>query len=323
MLYHVRFLKTPSCSLKADVYGLKTVLTITNDLGDEPFFGDAKIDLLCCVAKSIPVKSAVTWNAGMRSVMCEIKLPRTIGKNSVIVKANVIQATDQLYKDEPAFFALESMPLILPTTSKSITSSAKYAVRTIGLNNSRELRILEETGESIAKHVWDAGYFISGYIQRNLEFFGLSTTKHIRVLELGTGCGIVGLTISSLCPNCTVLLTDLEDAQEICTRNIEENRGGIFNSISFQVLDWESDIPKKESWDLVIVTDCTYNPDSYKALLKVLSNLQAKTITLAHKYRNPSEESFFRQLKDKFDIQFDQELACSGQNIRLLKFAKP
>lgn len=101
-------------------------------------------------------------------------------------------------------------------------------------------------------------------------------------------------------PNCDVLLTDLPEAEEIITRNIDASSPSTSSSISFCVLDWEEAIPKSiedRQFDLILVSDCTYNSDSIPALVKTLSALVERSpnavIVLAMKPRHSSEPIFF------------------------------
>jgi methylase of polypeptide subunit release factors len=86
----------------------------------------------------------------------------------------------------------------------------------------------------------------------------------LRVLELGTGCGMVGITIASIMDGAHVLLTDLSEAQEIVERNILRAHTAKGSTLAFQELDWDAELPSDLSshLDLVIAADCTYNPDS-------------------------------------------------------------
>jgi methylase of polypeptide subunit release factors len=90
---------------------------------------------------------------------------------------------------------------------------------------------------------------------------------HFNVLELGTGCGMVGIAIAQIIPNSKVLLTDLPEAREIVERNINSVTTAPGASLAFMELDWDADLPHdlqsaSDQLDLVLAADCTYNPDS-------------------------------------------------------------
>ena len=92
-------------------------------------------------------------------------------------------------------------------------------------------------------------------------------TCPLHILELGTGCGMVGITLAQLFPNAKVILTDLLLAQDIVQRNISQVSKLQDSSLEFVELDWNVNLasqlpPTSDLIDLVIATDCTYNSDS-------------------------------------------------------------
>lgn len=87
------------------------------------------------------------------------------------------------------------------------------------------------------------------------------------VLELGTGCGIVGIALAQTITNANVILTDLPEAREIVQRNIDQASRAPGAKLSFLELDWDAQLPDElqstlTSVSLVVAADCTYNPDS-------------------------------------------------------------
>jgi methylase of polypeptide subunit release factors len=92
-----------------------------------------------------------------------------------------------------------------------------------------------------------------------------------RGLELGCGCGMVGLTLVNSLNGMDVSLTDLPEATDIANRNAwtwdpPSPRGPY---ISFDELDWDAELPQNLTFDdeiddfqLLVAADCTYNPDS-------------------------------------------------------------
>jgi predicted nicotinamide N-methyase len=127
----------------------------------------------------------------------------------------------------------------------------------------------------------------------------------LRVLELGSGCGIVGIGLAQIIPNCDVLLTDLPEAQDILARNVECSSPAKSSRVSACILDWEEDLPKailKRVHDAILVSDCTYNTDTIPALVSTLSKLSSispqAVISLATKVRHSSEAEFFTLMED-------------------------
>ena len=103
----------------------------------------------------------------------------------------------------------------------------------------------------------------------NLTAHASGSSARLNVLELGTGCGIVGMTLASVVPNCSVHLSDLPEAREIVERNITDSSLRLCDGskLAFEELDWDHELP---AWlalpdskiDLVLASDCTYNADS-------------------------------------------------------------
>lgn len=121
----------------------------------------------------------------------------------------------------------------------------------------------------------------------------------LRVVELGAGCGIVGIALATMHSNCEIILTDLPEVAEIVTRNINDAAPRAPASITFQTLDWDEPAPDlaRRPIDLILVSDCTYNADSLPALVSVLGRLVQGSpralILVALKRRHESEAIFF------------------------------
>ena len=120
------------------------------------------------------------------------------------------------------------------------------------------------------------------------------------ILELGSGCGIVGIAVAQLYPSCNVLLTDLPEAMDILGLNIHRSKPAEAATLTHSVLDWAKSIPtaiQRTPFDLVLVSDCTYNADSIPALVHLLSAVASTwpnvIIVVASKLRHPSEAIFF------------------------------
>lgn len=243
----------------------------------------------------------------------------------------------------PEFLSLYSLPINL-VNDLNKPPDEKLAIRKIPSvsyqkSNILPLHIYEESQESIARHLWDAGlstvdlfydqstHFSSlllGYLREKAHIFPPKS-----ILELGAGSGYVGLALAKQFPETEVLLTDLEEAKSICEKNISENGFEKSKRVSFQVFDWDEEdvdkIPNKsvltsKPWDLVLVTDCTYNPSSYSALLKTIKKVMipGAHLLIAHKYRNDAESEFFSLLEKQMnEIAFDQVLSKNSGSQRI------
>lgn len=122
----------------------------------------------------------------------------------------------------------------------------------------------------------------------------------LHILELGSGCGIVGIALAEMLPQCLAVLTDLPEVEDIITRNISAARPAPSSNIEFKTLDWdEPDLDNEfsDSLDLILISDCTYNADSLPALVSVLGQLTQRSpqalVLVALKRRHESEAVFF------------------------------
>src|SRR4051812_20206947 len=79
------------------------------------------------------------------------------------------------------------------------------------------------------------------------ETLAIAKERHLNCIELGTGCGVVGLGLAQALPNCNVLLTDLPEAEGIVKWNMLATRPASNTVISFEVVDWEKDLPTSVS----------------------------------------------------------------------------
>lgn len=122
-------------------------------------------------------------------------------------------------------------------------------------------------------------------------------------MELGAGCGIVGIALATMLDKCDVLLTDLPEVEEIVTRNIKGASPRPSSRIQFQTLDWDEPPPdlRSQPLDLILISDCTYNADSLPALVSVLGQLVRRSpealVLVALKRRHDSEAVFFELMR--------------------------
>lgn len=149
----------------------------------------------------------------------------------------------------------------------------------------------------------------SGAAPRLQQLESLILKKELNVLELGAGCGIVGLTLAAHRKHSTnIQLTDLPEATEILERNVSHHHNtNPTSKVKHQVLDWsEDELPQDvatANWDLILVADCTYNPDVVPDLVKTLERVTGEKskealICLAMKVRHESEMVFFDLMRD-------------------------
>lgn len=129
------------------------------------------------------------------------------------------------------------------------------------------------------------------------------SSKRLRVLEVGAGCGVVGIALAQL-KKCEVVLTDLEDAQAILQSNVDIATPVPGSSLRRQVLGWGLGLEdlSNPKFDLVLVSDCIYNPDSSVLLVETLNQLSSHNpdllVFVAFKRRHDADDIFFERMNE-------------------------
>ncbi|KAK8197705.1 putative methyltransferase-domain-containing protein [Phyllosticta capitalensis] len=314
---YIRFLKVP----RADSKSISCVVTITSDLGEDFLAEDVALSATVRGPQDcgdIFLRKSLKWTAGMRALPvkfdlrhCDLDWPVVVHVGQKDQLADYFE-THLTGSELPAVISVTSAPLNVP--AGICEAERKVHRRLVPLSN-RPLKIWEETGESIARHIWDAGVGLAAFFDKiiALQYESLplldstlssATYRKLNVLELGCGCGIVGISLAQLVPDCHVWMTDLPEAQEIAQKNIDAMNPAMASTVKFETLDWDRPLPKpieNQVYDMIVASDCTYNPDTSPALVKTLQALVARSpkaiVVLAMKSRHESEGIFFELME--------------------------
>ncbi|KAL4998768.1 putative methyltransferase-domain-containing protein [Aspergillus recurvatus] len=356
MVYYIRFLKTPRLQKqKTSSVSASALICITTDLGDA--FLSQDVDLLVTLhpanqEKKILCQERLQWHGGKRELPVVLgPLPANIAQQSMIMKVTATKSTSS-----DSLLDQHSIPLVISCWSATFGGrqslvADKLVERRFCVNQSVELSIWEETGNSIARHIWDAAVASVMYLQQVLagcpgssnpvlkDVLQTERSSPLNVIELGSGCGIFGIALAELLPQCSVLLTDLPEVEEIITKNITAAQPAHASKIQYRPLEWEEELPgdlfETPLIDLILVSDCTYNADSLPALVSVLGRLVKLSphaiILVALKRRHESESVFFdlmqsaglhdlhshhMQLPSQHELWDEIELHCYGRRSR-------
>ncbi|KGO75650.1 hypothetical protein PITC_030750 [Penicillium italicum] len=319
MVYYVRFLKTPRAQQQKGSIYVSALICITTDLGDSFLAEDVDLMLIAENSSGVVFQKTTQWNASNRELPVTLgPLPSTkLAQQSMVLTVKVPHPIGYSTPQYPP------IPLVVAATSAPFgpqsTPAEKLVQRQIQYSGSEpfSIKIWEETGNSIARHIWDAGLTTVTYLHvicenirnKNKGFepkipalkrvLSNIRSQPLQVVELGAGCGIAGIALASMLPNCSVLLTDLPEVEDIITRNIHAAQLANMSSLHYQNLDWDN--PPDELCprpiELILVSDCTYNADSLPALVSALDRLVQTSpeaiILVALKRRHDSETVFF------------------------------
>ncbi|KAF1998055.1 hypothetical protein P154DRAFT_439908 [Amniculicola lignicola CBS 123094] len=336
---YIRYLKPPRITnaQKPAQAQISFLTTITSDLGDSFLPYDLALTVYLCNArephKNIYIQHDVQWTAGMRALSTSFYLSKArsniewpcriyVGvKNMELLSPNY---TQMYMPERRGVIGAWSAPLDM---TEGLVEAARIVERRIPLGkNGYELKIWEETGESIARHLWDAGVLLSLYLSEDEDLSKRDPVlakaikrptgkKRLQILELGTGCGVVGITLAQTIVKCECVLTDLPDAEEAVKRNLSTSWADTGSGVWFRQLDWDdesvpkmsdlnnwTDCPHCNEFDLIVAADCTYNADSCPALVRTISRLvklsPRATVMIAMKPRHSSEGIFFDLMSD-------------------------
>lgn len=392
-MHYIRLLRPPSLDERNN---LKLVLNITTDLSDS----------FLCPDKPVPISvyahsfesgnspnldarvriddGTINWRTGMRVLKLSLPLAgqaiRRIQsmRNDDESWPSIRIAASRKMPDPPYASDIPSdsegrivgvsAPFPWPGREPCYMATREFSVHTGQAEGASELlRIHEELGESMARHIWDSGVVTVGMVAdmcraaeetrwrkmpvlRNI-LRSATPDDPLHAIELGCGVGILGIGFATTLriatagkpadeasgetgplqtddlesghsdsPNLgTVLLTDLPDAEKLTEKNIQsyllDQNTALKQSLplDFESLDWEDGKegvfgPKASGtgWDLIIISDCTYNTDTLSALVKTLSALHQASkakgkpgpkVMLSTKCRHSSENAFFDLMK--------------------------
>ena len=123
---------------------------------------------------------------------------------------------------------------------------------------------LRDAGLTLSCHLGD---LLAENSDLSTALLPLRCNTRIRAIELGTGTGMVGISLAQTMKAANVVLTDLPEARDIVERNLRHIETTDGSSLRFQELDWAKDLPPDLSsahapFNLVLAADCIYNSDS-------------------------------------------------------------
>jgi hypothetical protein len=166
---------------------------------------------------------------------------------------------------------------------------------------------------NLARHIWDGGLMAVAHLANLLASSPpqgmvegltglkeiLAQDKELNILEIGSGIGTLGIGLAQILQagvlgrtqGANVLMTDLPEAEERIWANIlrynsasnavpGDSSNRVEVSVDYENLDWEDGMKgvlgpkvKARPWDLLIISDCTYNTSTLMALANTLAQV--------------------------------------------------
>lgn len=155
MVYYVRFLRPPVVSeLDKKFVSIRSVITVTTDLGDISLPSNVEL-----IAKLVDADNAdevlettcCQWRGGKRTVDVFF----TLKKNNLIDSLRV-HVTTQKTQEALASYKLPNIFDVWSAKFKStdVGKAESTVERQFRLSSNISIRIWEETGNTIARHIW-------------------------------------------------------------------------------------------------------------------------------------------------------------------------
>ena len=155
MVWYVRFLKPPKLDQKGQV---RALITITTDLGDEFYPADIKLYAMTVTTEHehegdwMSKWQTVKWKSGMRTVWVDI----VDSDAAPPVDLRLIINSNQSMEGNR--ISSKNIPEILGVWSDTFDRDKSQAQSTVErryrLDSGPERAIMEESGESVARHIW-------------------------------------------------------------------------------------------------------------------------------------------------------------------------
>lgn len=222
-----------------------------------------------------------------------------------------------------------------------------YEINKINYNENNEnnenykIKIEIETNKlkGIAHQLWPASFLLCNYIENNFNQIINSNNNNnshnnTEIIELGAGVGLCGIVLSILGCN-YVTITDLPEAIELISKNIERNYHHISSSscssaslsslttntnininsnqvLRSDVLRWGIDedyirYPLTTMENLIVIaSDCVYWEHLYEPFFQTLDyfiTTHNATVILSHFKRWKKEKKFFAMCQKKFQVE--------------------
>lgn len=163
MVYYIRFLKSPRIQKqKPRSLSIAALISVTTDLGDS-FLAD-DVDLLATLVlegtDKVLCQGSLNWKAGKRELPVSLgPLPELLSQQSLILVVSAIKPCRVEYPIEDNLLGNSTIPLVISGFSAPFGGShppvaEKLIERRFCSMGKLNLRIWEETGNSIARHIW-------------------------------------------------------------------------------------------------------------------------------------------------------------------------
>lgn len=167
MVYYVRFLKSPRIQKhKADSISVSALICLTTDLGDSFLADDVDLAVTLVVDRTNTVlqQRTIRWQAGKRELGVSLGPFRPPPSNQAVVlgigaAGESTSRSSGPHRQADNLLDRGGVPPVISGWSTPFGGSQpalaeKLVERRFSLQDQPDLRVWEETGNSIARHIW-------------------------------------------------------------------------------------------------------------------------------------------------------------------------
>ncbi|KAK3325170.1 putative methyltransferase-domain-containing protein [Apodospora peruviana] len=167
------------------------------------------------------------------------------------------------------------------------------------------LKLREDLTSGCGGMLWPAGLVLAKHMLR----YHRDELRHSRILELGAGGGIVGLTVAKGCGtlDAPLYMTDQEEMGELMEHNIALN--GLESCVKGKILNWGEPLPQEIvdfKPDTILAADCVYFEPAFPLLMQTLQDLftvsPIATVHFCFMKRRRADMQFLKTAKKLFTV---------------------
>ncbi|WVQ70537.1 hypothetical protein IAR50_000056 [Cryptococcus sp. DSM 104548] len=169
-----------------------------------------------------------------------------------------------------------------------------------------DVQLVVDAGPGCGGVTWPAGEVMSRYlVYRHVS--EPEKLKGKKILELGSGTGLVGLVTAMIEPSSEIWITDQAPLLDLMETNTRSNLGEENSTVHVAEFNWgepvSSSIPI-EDIEVVLAADCVYSEPAFPLLVQTLCDVAplGKNIEILFSYnkRRKADKKFFAMLKKHF-----------------------
>ncbi|CAF1127456.1 unnamed protein product [Rotaria sordida] len=153
----------------------------------------------------------------------------------------------------------------------NVYESHLFPLTTLLNEHNESLEIYQTKIGSVGSWCWESAICLAEYCYDHM----FNQFKNKRIVEIGSGTGVVGVQLCALGGNVT--LTDREEYLELINYNIKKNQQVLTGQAQARTLFWGDELNENDdcfqNLDFVIVANCVYHSIELDELIKTICNL--------------------------------------------------